>query len=96
MPTFSTAEVVHDGRGADPAGLLVQAVQARVERQMTPTIWVIVATLYMPDGAKKQYRPEVEFPDSTSCFTAADKIARDWLAEHKGWAMCVPKDYNGK
>lgn len=84
------------GRRHDPAGLLVQAVQARVEPQMSPTIWVIVATLYMPDGAKKQYRPEVEFPDSTSCFTAADKIARDWLADHKGWAMCVPKDYNGK
>jgi hypothetical protein len=96
VQALSTAEVVRTGRRADQSGVLVPAIRARAEGQMSPTIWVIVATLYMPDGAKKQYRPEVEFPDSTSCFTAADKIARDWLAEHKGWAMCVPKDYNGK
>ena len=56
------------------------------------TVWVIVATLYMPNGAKFRYTPTVEFPDSSSCFVSADKISREWLEKRQGWAMCVPKD----
>jgi hypothetical protein len=60
------------------------------------TVWLLVAMLYAADGSKTKYQPTVEFPDSTSCFTAAHQITREWLANRKGWAMCIPKDHVGK
>jgi hypothetical protein len=62
---------------------------------MNPTVWVLMTMLYTEDG-HRQFQPSAEFPNSTACLAVADTFSRQMLMQHRGWAMCVPKDAEGR